>query len=128
MQQPVNSPIQNKIGRVFVPVTDIDRAIQWYSKLLGLPITTTSHGGTIYDLQMAGETGLILDATKKGVQNSSQPLFFFLTEDIQAAHDFLERNEVEILSQIEDIGSVSFLIFKDPDNNLLMVCQPNRLG
>ncbi|HEU5089103.1 MAG TPA: hypothetical protein VFT99_16720, partial [Roseiflexaceae bacterium] len=27
---------------------------------------------------------------------------------------------------VEDIGSVSTLTFKDPDENLLMVCQSNR--
>ena len=67
-----------------------------------------------------------MDSNKKEVKNSSQPLFFFWTRDIQAADQFLKQNDVEIVSQIEDIGSVPFLIFKDPDNNLLVVCQPNH--
>ncbi len=119
------SPIENRIGQVFIPVSDMERAIAWYSRILGLPIDQASHGGTIYDVPMAGETRLALDANKQPITNSSQPLCFFWTADIHAAHDFLLANDVELVGTIQDIGSVSFLTFKDPDNNLLMVCQRN---
>jgi predicted enzyme related to lactoylglutathione lyase len=108
---------------VFVPVSDMDRAIEWYSRLLDLPIQKTSHHGTIYDLPMQGDVGLILDSTKPSVSNSSQPLFFFWTDDIQQSYQFLKENQVEIVREVENIGSVSTLTFKDPDSNLLMVCQ-----
>ena len=58
------SPIQNKIGMVFIPVSDMQKAIAWYSRLLGLPLGATSHEDKIYNLPMQGETGLILDAHK----------------------------------------------------------------
>lgn len=116
------SPIQNHIGTVFIPVSDMPRAIAWYSRLLDLPIQTTAHEGRIYDLPMAGETRLTLDSHKP-VTNSSQPLFFFWTEDIHAAYAFLKNMNIEMLTEPEDIGSMITLTFKDPDNNLLMVCQ-----
>lgn len=122
----MQSPIQNTIGAVFVPVSNMARAITWYSKLLGVPVAATSHEGAIYDVPMAGEVALILDANKPVVTNSSQPLFFLWTDDIRAAYAFLQANQVEILGEPEDIGSVSTLTFKDPDNNLLMVCQRNE--
>ncbi len=118
----MNSPIQNRIGAVFVPVSDMQRAIRWYSTLLGVPAADPSHGGTIYDVPMAGEVNLILDANRP-VQNSSQPLLFFWTEDIHAARRFLEEQSVRLAGEIEDIGSVLVLTFTDPDGNLLMVCQ-----
>jgi catechol 2,3-dioxygenase-like lactoylglutathione lyase family enzyme len=74
---------------------------------------------------MAGETRLALDATKREVTNSSQPLFFFWTRDIQAAHGLLREMGVEIAAGPANIGSVTFLAFRDPDRNLLMVCQRN---
>jgi len=118
------SPIQNKIGMVFIPVGDMSRAITWYNRLLGLPESQTSHEGKIYDLPMQDGPGLILDGHKP-VTNSSQPLCFFWTDDLRAAYAFLKDNNVEIVSEPEDIGSVSTLTFKDPDQNLLMVCQRN---
>ncbi len=74
---------------------------------------------------MQGETRLALDANKQPISNSVQPLCFFWTTDIHASRDFLLANEVELVGTIQDIGSVCFLTFKDPDNNLLMVCQRN---
>jgi predicted enzyme related to lactoylglutathione lyase len=120
----MSSPISRRIGAVFIPVSDMQRAIQWYSHLLDLPITATAHEGRIYDLPMVGETMLILDGHKP-VTNSSQPLLFFWTEDIQAAHDFFKNSGIEIVREIENIGGVTTLTFKDPDNNLLMACQRN---
>jgi catechol 2,3-dioxygenase-like lactoylglutathione lyase family enzyme len=121
----MESPIENRIGQVFVPVTDMARAVAWYSRLLGLPTGSPSHGEGIYNVPMVGETGLALDATKRKVTNSSQPLFFFWTRDIQAAHDFLRELGVAIVAGPENIGSVTFLVFRDPDRNPLMICQRN---
>ena len=33
-----SSPIQNKIGMVFIPVSEISAAIDWYSRLFGVPM------------------------------------------------------------------------------------------
>ncbi len=120
----MTSPIQNQIGSVFIPVSDMQRAIAWYSRLLDLSVQAASHQGKIYTLAMQGSAGLILDAHKP-VVNSSQPLFFLWTADIRAVYAFLQENEVEMTGPVEDIGSVTTLAFKDPDGNLLMVCQRN---
>lgn len=116
------SPIENRIGAVFIPVSDMRRAIEWYSNLLGQPIKTTSHEGRIYDIPMAGDAILVLDS-HKAVANSSQPLCFLWTSEIQQTMDFLAENKVVIVRGIEDIGHVLTLTFNDPDGNLLMVCQ-----
>jgi predicted enzyme related to lactoylglutathione lyase len=120
----MTSPIQNKIGMVFVPVSDMDRAIAWYSRLLGLPAGDTSHAGKIYDVPMQGEVGLILDGNKP-VHNSSQPLLFLWTNDIAAALRHLREIDAEITSDTQDIGSVTYITFHDPDGNRLMVCRRN---
>lgn len=118
-------PIENRIGQVFVPVSNMERAVAWYCHLFGLDADATSHEGTIYDVPMQGETRLTLDSNKQPVTNSSQPLCFFWTANIHGARDFLLAHDVELIGEIQDVGSVSFLAFKDPDQNLLMVCQRN---
>jgi hypothetical protein len=74
---------------------------------------------------MENGMNLILDSHKK-VKNSSQPICSFWTEDIFAAKQFLAKNSVHPVNDIEDIGSVTTLTFQDPDGNLLMVCQKNN--
>lgn len=118
------SPIQNRVGAVFVPVSDMTAAIAWYSRLLGLEPGAPSHDGRIYDLPMAGEVGVILDAHRP-VRSSSQPLLFFWTADLAATHRFLREAGIELEREIEDIGSVTTLTLRDPDGNLLMVCRRN---
>ncbi len=90
----MHSPIQNRLGMVFVPVSDLSRAIEWYSRILGVPVQEASHHGTIYNVPMQGKVGLILDATRPEVSNSSQPLCFFWTSDIHQAYEFLQKNDV----------------------------------
>ena len=118
----MKSPIENRFGSIFVPVSDIRRAIGWYSRILGLPTQDISDAGKVYSIPMQGEVGLILDGHKE-VKNSSQPLFFWWTKDIQQTRQFLIENEVRIVQDVEDIGHVITITFKDPDGNLLMVCQ-----
>jgi hypothetical protein len=79
----------------------------------------------ICDIPKSGETRLSLDGHPRRVTNSSRPLFFFWTRDIRATKDFLTDLGIESDGTISDIGSLSFLIFRDPDNNQPMVCQPN---
>ncbi|MFC4548739.1 MULTISPECIES: VOC family protein [Halorussus] len=120
----MESPLRNRIGNVFVPVSDMERSVEWYSELFGLPAEDTAHEGTIYDVEMAGETGLVLDANRP-VENSSQPLYFFWTDDAEATRDFLVDLDVPVVMGPEDVGSVTFVTFEDPDGNQLMACQKN---
>ena len=118
------SPLTPRIGTVFIPISNMPRAIAWYSRLFGLPAASTTHEGKIYNVPMSGEVGLILDGHRP-VANSSQPLCFFWAGDIHAAEAYLRQNGIETIGGVQDIGSVSTLTFKDPDGNLLMACQRN---
>jgi len=118
----MNSPIQNKIGMVFIPVSDMPAAIAWYSRLFGLTVGKTSHEGRIYEVPMQGDVDLNLDGHRP-VTNSSQPLCFFWTGDIQAADAFLRAEGITIARPVEDIGRLLPLRFTDLVGNPLMVCK-----
>ncbi|MFD2083485.1 hypothetical protein SAMN05421678_1202 [Actinopolymorpha cephalotaxi] len=123
--QAAGSPIENRVGMVFIPVRDMRRSIEWYSALLGLPVGDASHEDTIYDLPTTGEVGLALDANKPEFDTAGPPRFFWWATDLETCLAHLKVNDVKVESDIEDIGSVSFLQFRDPDGNLLMVCKRN---
>lgn len=95
----MHSPIQRRVGMVFIPVGDMKPTIRWHSALLGVPIAETSHEGKIYTLPMEGETGVILDAHRP-VQSSSPPLCFFWANDIVAAQEHLAGLGAEIVGAV----------------------------
>ena len=119
----MSSPIQRRVGQVFVPVRDMAAAIRWYAAVLGFEPGVASHGGTVYDIPTDGETRLALDANRPEFVASGPPRFFLWTDDMAATVEHLRRLDVTITSDVEDIGSVFFVQFEDPDGNALMVCQ-----
>jgi catechol 2,3-dioxygenase-like lactoylglutathione lyase family enzyme len=116
----MKSPIQNEVGAIFVPVSDIEKARDWYCDLLGVPADGEIPGGHLYVLPM-NHARVVLDSkiySEEAVFHV--PAIHFNTEDIQAAYTFMQEKEVEIVSEIQ---FDHFFNFKDPDGNLLMICQ-----
>ena len=117
------SPVRRQIGQVFVPVRDMERSARWYGALLGFEPDPASHGGTILDVPVEDGPRLALDANRPDFADDGPPRFFFWTDDMAATIEHLRRLKVRITSPVEDIGSVFFVQFEDPDGNALMVCQ-----
>ncbi|MBB3071495.1 catechol 2,3-dioxygenase-like lactoylglutathione lyase family enzyme [Paenibacillus baekrokdamisoli] len=122
----VKSPIKNKIGSVFIPVKDIERAREWYCKLLGLTPDCEIMNGHLCPLPMEG-AGVILDTMPMwggkepgGAPSIQTPTFMFLTTDLQASYSFAKDNQVTLVT---DIQFDHWFVIKDPDNNLLMICK-----
>ncbi|AIQ12867.1 MULTISPECIES: VOC family protein [Paenibacillus] len=116
----MNSPILNKIGAVFVPVSDIERSKEWYCRLLGLPLDDEILFGHLFVIPMDGPA-IVLDSkifTMESVLNT--PLFHLNTNDIDAAYDFVKQSGAEILTDIEHDH---WFNFRDPDGNVLMICR-----
>jgi catechol 2,3-dioxygenase-like lactoylglutathione lyase family enzyme len=120
----LKSPVVNRIGQVFIPVRDIQVSAEWYCRILGVDAGEFSHEDRIFDVPVQGEAKLCLDAHKPVTSTSVQPICFFWTADMVATKQFLQENEVEIVGDVTDAGSLDLLVFKDPDGNLLMVCEP----
>ncbi|PZR51720.1 VOC family protein [Xylanimonas oleitrophica] len=118
----MGSPIRREVGQVFVPVRDMASAVPWYCRLLGLPVATPSHEDTICDLPMDDGPGVALDANAPFTPDGP-PRFFWWADDLAEVERHLVGLGVSETSGVVDIGSVAFLQFRDPDGNLLMVCE-----
>lgn len=118
------SPIAARVGQVFIAVNNMQQAIVWYSKLFGLEPGDTSHAGSIYDVPVEGEPRLVLDSHKPVTSTPVQPICMFPTDDMDAALAHLRSINAEITGEPQDIGSLVFATFKDPDGTPLMVYQP----
>lgn len=115
-----SSPILNQIGTVFIPVSHIEQARDWYCDILGLPNDGEILFGHLYIVPMHG-TGIVLDSQiylKEKV--FGVPAFHFNTNNIQEAYDYMKSKNVEIATDIEH---EQWFNFKDLDGNLLMVCK-----
>ncbi|WP_394189244.1 VOC family protein [Paenisporosarcina quisquiliarum] len=116
----MKSPILNQIGTVFIPVSEIEKARDWYCDLLGLPANGDIQFGHIYVIPMNG-TGIVLDSkiysTDKVIKT---PLFHFNTENIEEAYKYMKEKDINLLTEIEH---EHYFTFADPDGNHLMICK-----
>lgn len=121
------SPIQNKVGSIFVPVRDIEQSRNWYSQLLGIDAGDCEiWNGHLCPLPMQG-TGIILDTMPMwggkesgGAPHITTPAFMLLTNDLEASFTYATEMGVTIVTPIEHN---QWFVIKDPDGNLLMVCK-----
>jgi catechol 2,3-dioxygenase-like lactoylglutathione lyase family enzyme len=124
--QSIKSPIMNKIGNVFIPVRDIEKARTWYCKFLGLNPDCEIMLGHLCPLPMEG-AGVILDTMPMwggkepgGAPNLQTPAFMFMTNDLQASYNYAIENNVTLVT---DIQHDKWFVIKDPDDNMLMICK-----
>lgn len=114
------SVILNEIGTTFIPVKSIEEARDWYSDLLGVPISNEILFGHLYILPMKG-TGIVLDSRIYEEENVFKtPAFHFNTQDIQNAYDTMKAKGIELTTEIKNDH---WFNFKDPFGNHLMVCK-----
>ena len=115
------SRLEKRVGSIFIHVSDMKRAVEWYSRVFDLPYNEDYMEGrlsTVYTLHFEG-TEILLDSNN-GAAPAPQPLMFFKTDDIRQTLQFLKESEIVIHNEILENHIV---IFEDPDGNRLMAIQ-----
>ncbi|GAB3806921.1 VOC family protein [Virgibacillus kimchii] len=116
----MKNPILNHIGTVFIPVSDIEKARDWYCDILGLNPDGEIQFGHLYVIPMEG-TGIVLDSKIYSEGSVFRtPAFHFNTKNIDEAFRFMMKRGVNLITDIEHNH---YFNFKDPDGNILMICQ-----
>lgn len=119
------SPILNRIGGIFLHVTDMNRSIRFHSEVLGLPCLEVGTGqeDSIYDLQMKSGSNVMLDDNRFRHGEDYGALFMLITPDVEGSKAYLESKRVPIFTDIERHGGeLAFFTVKDPDGNVIMIC------
>ena len=122
--------VGQRLTGVFVHVTDMSRAIAFWSAVLGVPAGRTSHAGLIHDLHPPGPDAVpvVLDGHRyaRGIGRSDHgPLFMLAVDDVAVARERLTELG-GAPGEIEDIGSVLVVHAQDPDGNRFVLAQPAR--
>jgi predicted enzyme related to lactoylglutathione lyase len=120
----------NKIATVVVPVSDQDRAIEFYVEKLGLEKRTDVPFGDKYrwvEVAVGDEaTTIALAPPPEGKPSGNHETGISLqTDDIDAYHAELKANGVDVDPEVSRMGGPVPPLFwlRDPEGNILMVVQ-----
>jgi lactoylglutathione lyase len=116
-----------KVGNVILAVKDIDKSIQFYHELIGLPIKNQRRSwvdlgtsGAMLSLHPAS-----LTAQHVGSSIDNGITIGFLVGDVQSAIDELKEKGVRIHRDIIERDAGKNAVILDPDDYLISLFEPN---
>ena len=108
-----------------VPVTDQDRALDFYTSKLGFRLLTDQPFNGMQrwiELGIPGaDTRIVLFTTDKGLQPGSQMNVTFWTDDVEATATELKSKGVEFVMEPRKEPWGTFAIFRDVDGNAFVL-------
>lgn len=108
-----------RIDTVFLPVSNLEDAVEWYTETLGFPARWRDDESGYAALDV-GETPLTL-VRSDDHRPSEDELFNFYTSDADATHAKLRERGVDVRAIEEETG-VRFFRFRDVCDNTLAFC------
>ena len=113
-----------KEGNVTVLVSDMDRAVRFYTEALGLSVALR-HGDDWAQVEAPG-LSIGLHPVGEGMAKPSvvgSLSIGFTVEQLETAMGTLKQRGVEFAPQIRDDGPVRLAFFADPDGTPLYLCE-----
>ena len=114
-----------RVGNVIQAVKDLDKSVEFYNKILGMPIKRERDNWI--DL---GQTGALLSLhptsdTDGDSSIDNRILIGFVVGDVSSAIDELKLKNVKIHRDIQDKPSGKNAIILDPDGYMISLFEPN---
>lgn len=106
---------------VFYQVCSMDRALEFYSGVLGLELIRRE--GNDWSELRAGDTVVALSGELATRPHQGGATVILRAPDIEAVERRLAEHEVQ-RGRIEDMGAARMLQFFDPDGNEIVALQP----
>ena len=113
--------IVEHVDFISVPVTDMERSIEWYSRTLGVP--QTGHGG-FPEFKLGDNVFLYLLDMKAIGSEFTAPhtaAVALRVADVEEARKELEQKGIAFLGDTFDTGVCHMASFTDPDGNVFML-------
>ncbi|WP_431800439.1 VOC family protein [Halobacillus andaensis] len=113
-----------QLNGVLLPVTDLEKAKDWYERHLGLIQVDEWSEGAGYVFPAGDMTLALIKVEKKqpsefNITDDKKNVYFnFSVDDIKEAQRKLRNHNVET-TEIEDLGFMKKFDFTDPDGNTL---------
>ena len=116
-----------KVGNVILAVKDLDKSIEFYNKILGLPIKNKRENWV--DLGQSGALLSLHPATQSSPHSGSSIdngiLISFVIGDVASAVDELKSKNVKIFREIQERDIGKNVIILDPDEYMISLFEPN---
>ena len=116
-----------KVGNVILAVKDLDKSIEFYNKILGMPIKRQRENWV--DL---GQSGALLSlhpastsSPHSGTSIDNGILIGIVVGDVSSAINELKSKNVKIHRDIQDKSSGKNAIILDPDEYMISLFEPN---
>ena len=112
-----------RVGNVILAVKDMNKSVEFYNKILGLPIKRVRDNWV--DL---GQTGALLSlhpASAELVTPNDMIMIGFVVGDVSSVIDELKSKNVKIHRDIQDKSSGKNAIILDPDGYMISLFEPN---
>ena len=119
-----------KVGNVILAVKDLNRSVEFYNKILGMPIKRQRENWV--DL---GQSGALLSlhpadgsSPHSGTSVDNGILIGLLVGDVDSAVDELKSKNVRIHRDIQEREAGKNAIILDPDDYMISLFEPNFIS
>ncbi len=114
------------VGQVSIPVSDVDRAVEFYRDVLEIPFLFQVPGSPAMAFFQCGGTRLYIVKPENPDSRTGSSVVYFTVDSAQDAADELKSKGVELESEPHiihqtDSYTLWMAFFRDPDGNLMAV-------
>jgi len=112
-----------KVGNVILAVKDLNKSIEFYNKILGMPIKRQRDNWV--DLGQSGALLSLHPASAELLTPNDMIMIGFVVGDVSSAIDELKSKNVKIHRDIQNKSSGKNAIILDPDGYMISLFEPD---
>jgi len=112
-----------KVGNVILAVKDLNKSVEFYNKILGMPIKRQRDNWI--DLGQSGALLSLHPASTELLTPNDMIMIGFVVGDVSSAIDEFKSQNVKIHRDIQNKSSGKNAIILDPDNYMISLFEPD---
>jgi len=112
-----------KVGNVILAVKDLNKSVEFYNKILGMPIKRQRENWV--DLGQSGALLSLHPASTELSTPNDMIMIGFVVGDVSSVIDELKSKNVKIHRDIQNKSSGKNAIILDPDNYMISLFEPD---
>jgi lactoylglutathione lyase len=112
-----------KVGNVILAVKDLNKSVEFYNKILGMPIKKQRENWV--DLGQSGALLSLHPASAELLTPNDMIMIGFVVGDVSSVIDELKSKNVKIHRDIQNKSSGKNAIILDPDDYMISLFEPD---